>query len=78
MRPFYQATEALSGLPWLYAHPGMMIRDALRLLRDDGWYVFNHATKPGKVTVAGHPSAEVHRGILRSILKQAGLDERDC
>jgi len=40
----------------------MKIRDVLRLLRNDGWYLartcgshqqFNYPTKPGLVTVAG-------------------------
>jgi len=29
--------------------------------------------KPGTVTIAGHPSAEIPPGTLNSILKQAGL-----
>jgi predicted RNA binding protein YcfA (HicA-like mRNA interferase family) len=32
-----------------------------------------HATKPGKVTLCGHPSDEVAPKTLISILKQAGL-----
>ena len=60
----------------------MKVRDVLRLLRDDGWYLiitegshrqFKHATRPGRVTVAGKPSDEVRPGTLNSILKQAGL-----
>jgi predicted RNA binding protein YcfA (HicA-like mRNA interferase family) len=60
----------------------MKLRDALRLLGEDGWYLartrgshrqFRHATKPGVVTVAGHPSDELAPGTLNSILKQAGL-----
>ena len=34
---------------------------------------FKHSTKPGLVTVAGHPSDELAPGTLNSILKQAGL-----
>lgn len=61
----------------------MKVRDVLKLLDDDGWYhvrtkgshrQLKHATKPGKVTVAGHPSDEVPPGILKSILSQAGLE----
>lgn len=33
--------------------------------------------KPGTVTVAGHPSDDVKPGTWNSILKQAGLKERD-
>ncbi|MGB7168359.1 MAG: type II toxin-antitoxin system HicA family toxin [Acidobacteriaceae bacterium] len=35
---------------------------------------FKHPTKPGKVTVAGHPSVEMARGTYNNILKQAGLE----
>ena len=65
----------------------MKVREVLRLLSDDGWYhvrtvgshrQFKHASKPGKVTVAGHPSMDLHPRTLRSILSQAGLDDRDA
>lgn len=57
-------------------------RDILRLIHEDGWYQvaqkgshhqFKHPTKPGRVTVAGHPSDELGEGTRKSILKQAGL-----
>ena len=32
-------------------------------------------TKPGKVTIAGHPSEEMSEGTCKSILKQAGLQK---
>jgi len=32
-----------------------------------------HATKPGTVTVAGHPGQDLHPKTLSSILRQAGL-----
>ena len=62
----------------------MKVRDVLRLLHDDGWIVaatrgshrqLKHATKVGRVTVAGKPSDELALGTLNSILKQAGLKE---
>jgi predicted RNA binding protein YcfA (HicA-like mRNA interferase family) len=34
---------------------------------------FKHQKKPGRVTVAGHPTQEMDKGTLNSILKQAGL-----
>jgi predicted RNA binding protein YcfA (HicA-like mRNA interferase family) len=34
---------------------------------------FKHPTKPGRVTIAGHPSQEMDKGTLNNILKQAGL-----
>ena len=60
----------------------MKIRDALTILRKDGWVLKNqvgshrqltHATKAGKVTVAGHESDEVPPKTLKSIMKQAGI-----
>jgi predicted RNA binding protein YcfA (HicA-like mRNA interferase family) len=60
------------------------VRDVLRLLQDDGWYLvatrgshrqFKHDRKPGRVTVAGHPSDDVAPGTLNSVLKQSGLKE---
>ena len=60
----------------------MKVRDVLRLLRDDGWYLvvtegshrqFKHLTKPGRVTVPGKPNDYLPHGTLNSILKQAGL-----
>jgi predicted RNA binding protein YcfA (HicA-like mRNA interferase family) len=60
----------------------MKIREVLRLLQDDGWYLartrgshqqFKHPTKRGLVTIAGRPSDDLAPGTLNSILKQAGL-----
>ncbi len=60
----------------------MKVRDVLRLLIDDGWFLvrtrgshqqYKHPDKSGLVTVAGHPSDELAPGTLNSILKQAGL-----
>jgi predicted RNA binding protein YcfA (HicA-like mRNA interferase family) len=60
----------------------MTVRDLLKLLADDGWYLartrgshqqFKHPAKPGLVTVAGKPSDEIAPGTVNSILKQAGL-----
>jgi predicted RNA binding protein YcfA (HicA-like mRNA interferase family) len=57
----------------------MKIRDLVRILEADGWFVvrvrgshrqFHHSTKPG---TASAPSAELHPKTLRSILKQAGI-----
>ena len=60
----------------------MKVRDVLKLIADDGWFQvaqkgshrqFKHPEKPGRVTVAGHPSQEMDMGTLNNILKQAGL-----
>lgn len=58
------------------------IRDIVKVLEEDGWYVvrqrgshqqLKHANKPGLVTVAGKPGDDVAPGTLNSILRQAGL-----
>jgi len=60
----------------------MKVRDLLKRIESDGWYQvaqrgshrqLKHPTKPGRVTVAGHPAQEMKKGTLNSILKQAGL-----
>jgi len=59
----------------------MKVREILKLLKEDGWYFvttegshrqFKHPTKSGRVTVAGHPSDDIHPKTLKSILTQAG------
>lgn len=61
----------------------MKVRDVIKLIEADGWYFlrqrgshrqYRHATKPGKVTVAGKPSEEMAPGTLGSIFRQAGID----
>jgi predicted RNA binding protein YcfA (HicA-like mRNA interferase family) len=34
---------------------------------------FKHPAKPGRVTIAGHPSEEMAEGNRKSILRQAGI-----
>ena len=62
----------------------MKVRDVIRMVEADGWRLVNregshrqykHPSKPGKVTIAGHPSVDMPKGTLRSVLKQAGLLE---
>jgi predicted RNA binding protein YcfA (HicA-like mRNA interferase family) len=62
----------------------MKIREVLRLLESDGWYLvatrgshrqYKHRQKPGRVTVAGKSGDDIARGTLNSILRQAGLKE---
>jgi predicted RNA binding protein YcfA (HicA-like mRNA interferase family) len=62
----------------------MKFRDLLRLLRKDGWYLartrgshrqFRHPFKPGVVTVAGDGNDDIAPRTLKSILKQARLEE---
>ena len=61
----------------------MKVRDVIKLIDGDGWRMvtqrgshpqYKHAAKSGKVTVAGHASAELAPKTLRSILIQAGLN----
>jgi predicted RNA binding protein YcfA (HicA-like mRNA interferase family) len=63
----------------------MKVREVLRLLREDGWFrvatrgshkQLKHPTKPGRVTVAGHPNDDLAPGTLKSILVQAGMEDR--
>jgi predicted RNA binding protein YcfA (HicA-like mRNA interferase family) len=58
------------------------VREAIRLIEADGWRLvrqrgshrqYHHPGKPGIVTIAGKPGADLAPGTLNSILKQAGL-----
>jgi predicted RNA binding protein YcfA (HicA-like mRNA interferase family) len=60
----------------------MKVREIIRLIEKDGWYIvgtkgshrqFKHPSKPGKVTVAGHPSDDLNLTTLKSILNQAQI-----
>jgi predicted RNA binding protein YcfA (HicA-like mRNA interferase family) len=62
------------------------VRESVRLVTDEGWEQvsqrgnhrqFKHATKAGKVTVAGELSDDVPIGTLKSILRQADLEKKD-
>jgi predicted RNA binding protein YcfA (HicA-like mRNA interferase family) len=64
----------------------MKVRDVIRAVEADGWTLrvtrgshrqFKHTTKPGKVTIAGHPGDDMPPQTLGSILKQAGLTRKD-
>jgi predicted RNA binding protein YcfA (HicA-like mRNA interferase family)/predicted RNase H-like HicB family nuclease len=58
-------------------------RDVIKTVEADGWQIATqrgshrqnkHPTKPGKVTIAGHPSVNVASKTLKSIPEQAGLE----
>ena len=60
----------------------MKVRDVIARLAADGWYLvrtrgdhrqYKHPTKPGRVTVAGHPSVDLHPKTLASIWQQAQM-----
>jgi predicted RNA binding protein YcfA (HicA-like mRNA interferase family) len=54
------------------------VRDVLKTLETDGWVIVRtkgHPTKLGTVTVSGKPSVDVPIGTLKSIWKQAQIEE---
>ena len=64
---------------------GVKVRDVIRLIEADGWFLvatrgshrqYKHAQKPGRVTVAGKPSDDMAPGTLNSVLAQSGLKEK--
>ncbi len=63
----------------------MKVREVIRIIEADGWYLvrttgshrhYRHDSKPGLVTVAGHPNETVPPGTLSSIWRQAGIKPR--
>jgi predicted RNA binding protein YcfA (HicA-like mRNA interferase family) len=64
----------------------MKVREVIKLLEADGWYLvatkgshrqYKHPTKPGRVTIAGHSGDDLAPGTLNSVLKQAQLKMED-
>jgi predicted RNA binding protein YcfA (HicA-like mRNA interferase family) len=60
----------------------MKVREAIKAIEADGWYLvgtkgdhrqYRHPTKPGRVTIPGHPSDELAPKTRDSIFRQAGL-----
>jgi len=60
----------------------MKVRDVIHLIERDGWRLveqrgshrqYKHPSKPGRVTIAGHPSVDMAKGTYNNIQKQAGL-----
>jgi predicted RNA binding protein YcfA (HicA-like mRNA interferase family) len=58
------------------------VRDVIRLIEGDGWQKvvtegshrqYKHLTKPGRITISGHPGDEMPKGTLASVKRQAGL-----
>ena len=61
----------------------MKVREVIRLIEKDGWYLvatrgshwqYKHPSKPGRVTIAGHPGHDLAPGTLSSIFKQAQIE----
>ena len=64
----------------------MKVREVIKRLEEDGWYLartkgshrqYKHPLKLGTVTVAGKSSLDVPIGTLKSIWRQAQLEEND-
>lgn len=62
------------------------VRDAIRLVEKDGWYLartkgdhrqYKHRSKPGTVTIVGNEGRDMAPGTWNSVLKQAGLKEQE-
>jgi predicted RNA binding protein YcfA (HicA-like mRNA interferase family) len=62
----------------------LKVRELLKRLKKDGWEMDRtrgshrqlvHPDKPGTVTVSGHLIDDVHPKTLKSVLRQAGLEE---
>jgi predicted RNA binding protein YcfA (HicA-like mRNA interferase family) len=60
------------------------VKDVIKKLEQDGWYLartkgshrqYKHPVKLGTITVAGKPSIDLPIGTLKSILRQAQLEE---
>lgn len=60
----------------------MKVRDVIKMLEEDGWYLvatrgshrqYKHSGKPGRVTVPGKPGDDLAPGTLNSVMKQARL-----
>jgi predicted RNA binding protein YcfA (HicA-like mRNA interferase family) len=59
----------------------MKVRNVIKMIEDDGWYLartkgsnqqYKHPTKPGLITLPGKLNDDLAPGTLNSILKQAG------
>ncbi len=62
----------------------MKVKEIIKLLESDGWYLartkgshrqYNHPNKSGTVTVSGKLSKDLAIGTLKSIVRQAQLDD---
>jgi predicted RNA binding protein YcfA (HicA-like mRNA interferase family) len=58
------------------------VRDVIRMVEQDGWHrvvtqgdrrQYKHPSKPGRVTISGHPGDDMPKGTLASIRRQARL-----
>lgn len=59
--------------------------ELFRLLKNNGWIIvrqkgshviLRHPEKTGQLTIPYHPGKEVKKGLLKAILKQAGIKNK--
>ena len=64
----------------------MKVREVIKLLEDDGWYLartkgshrqFKHPEKAGTVTVSGNLGVDMPIGTLKSVWRQAQLEQEE-
>lgn len=64
----------------------LKVKEIIRRLEEDGWYLartkgshrqYNHPIKPGTVTIPGELSKDLAIGTLKSILRQAQLEDEE-
>ncbi len=62
----------------------MKVKEVIKSLEADGWYLvrtkgshrqYKHSLKSGTVTVSGKLSVDIPIGTLKSILRQAQIEE---
>lgn len=62
----------------------MKVRNVIKLIENDGLFLvatrgshrqFKHADKKGRVTIAGKPSEDLALGTLKSIMRQAKIED---
>ncbi len=60
----------------------MNFKEIEKIIKADGWklkasqgshFQYVHPAKPGKVTIPNHGKRDLSPGVVKSILKQAGL-----
>ncbi|MCF8465588.1 MAG: type II toxin-antitoxin system HicA family toxin [Flavobacteriales bacterium] len=60
----------------------MKYNEFFKLLKKDGWFevrqkgshvIMQHPSKEGQLTVPYHAGKEVKKGLLKALLKQAGI-----
>ena len=63
-RPQHDWTSVASSEEW----STMKVREVIDMIEEDGWYIvatkgdhrqYKHPTKPGRVTIAGHPGDDL-------------------